>query len=325
MKRPRHHGILAGVALACVSFGLNGASGAQETAKSRAAGASVSERPDAEKAIKQVAETFTRAFNAGDAKSVAALYTDDGEIVDEYGERIQGRALIQSFYAAIFGERKGATIDISLESLRFLGPDAAQEKGQTRVKPPAGESPTFRDYTVLYVKQGGQWLYSSVREEHPTTVAHHERLKELEWMIGEWVDESSDSLIHATCRWSEDKNYLLRDFLIHVQSKPVLNVTQRIGWDPLTRQIKSWVFDSEGGYGDALWSRDGNRWIIKSTGVLPDGRTVTATNVLTRSGPTTARWASTERIVAGQIIPDPAESVMVRKPPPPQPQPRSIK
>ena len=51
-----------------------------------------------------------------------------------------------------------------------------------------------------------------------------------------------------------------------------MTVTQRIGWDPLTKQIKSWVFDSEGGYGDGLWTRKGNQWVIKSTGVLPDGR-----------------------------------------------------
>lgn len=139
-------------------------------------------------------------------------------------------------------------------------------------------------------------------------------------MTGEWVDETSNSLIHVTCRWSEDKNYLLRDFRIHVQGKPVLNVTQRIGWDPLSKQIKSWVFDSDGGYSDALWARDGNMWFIKSTGVLSDGQIVTATNVLSRSGPNAARWASTERTVAGRIIPNPPESLMVRKAPPPQTQ-----
>ena len=137
-------------------------------------------------------------------------------------------------------------------------------------------------------------------------------------MVGEWLDESSDSIIHATCRWSDDKNFLLRDFVIHVQGKPVMNVTQRIGWDPLTKQIKSWVFDSDGGYGDAFWARNGNQWIIKSTGVLPDGRIATATNILTRTGPNTARWASTERTVGGEVAPDHHESVMVRRPPPPQ-------
>ena len=63
----------------------------------------------------------------------------------------------------------------------------------------------------------------------------------------------------------------------------MMTVNQRIGWDPLTKQIKSWVFDSEGGYGDALWTRKGNQWVIKSTGVLPDGRTASATHVLTAS------------------------------------------
>jgi uncharacterized protein (TIGR02246 family) len=315
MERPRHHKALSGVVLTCVGLGLMGDSRAQDNAKP------VVQRLN-ETAIKRVAEEFKQAFDTGDAKAVAALYTDDAEIIDEFEEKIQGRPSIQEFYSAIFAERKGVTIEIALESLRFLGPDAAHETGQTRVKPAGGEPATVRDYTVLYVKQGGRWLYSSVREEYPDKLAHHERLKELEWMIGEWIDENSNSLIHLTCRWSEDKNYLLRDFVIHIQGKPALNVNQRIGWDPLTKQIKSWVFDSDGGYADALWARDGNKWIIKSTGVLPHGQTVTATNVLTRSGPNTARWASTERIVAGQIIPDPGESVMVRKPPLPQSQPK---
>jgi uncharacterized protein (TIGR02246 family) len=277
-------------------------------------------RPDDEKAVKQVTEEFKRAFDAGDSKAVAALYTDDAELIDEFGERIQGRPVIQDFYSALFNERKGATIEVSLASLHFFGPDVAKEEGQTRVKSKAGEPATYRDYVVLYVKQGGRWLHSSVREEHPTGLAHHERLKELEWLLGEWLDESSDSIIHMTCRWSDDKNFLVRDFVIHVQGKPVMNVTQRIGWDPLTRQIKSWVFDSAGGYGDALWARNGNQWVIKSTGVLPDGRIATGTNILTRTGPNAARWISTARTVGGEVAPDHHESVMVRRPPAPQSQ-----
>ena len=340
MKRPNSTIMLSGIVLAGVSLGvvtsasaqvpatIGNQSAAPVTVQKTGAGSTTSsgvaptDRRGDEKAIGEVAETFKRAFNAGDARSVAALYTDDAELIDEYGERIEGRPMIQDFYSAIFGERKGATIEIKLASLRFLGPDVAKEEGQTRVKPSATDPATLRDYTVLFVKQGGKWLYSSVREEHPGGISHHERLKELEWMIGEWLDESSDSVIHATCRWSDDKNFLLRDFLIHVQGKPVMTVTQRIGWDPLTKQIKSWVFDSEGGYGDALWARNGNQWIIKSTGVLPDGRTATATNVLTRIGPNAARWASTERTVGGQVVPDHGETVMVRRPPQPQPQPQ---
>ncbi len=278
-------------------------------------------RVEDEKAIKKVTETFIRAFSAGDARAVASLYTDDAELIDEYGERIEGRATIEHFYSALFQARKGAAIEVSVTALRFLGPDVAKETGQTHVKPKGSEPVTHRDYTVIYVKQDGRWLHSSVREEFPTSLAHHERLKELEWMLGEWVDESSESLIHATCRWSEDKNFLLRDFEIHVQGKPLMKVTQRIGWDPLSEQIKSWFFDSNGGYGEAYWTRNGTAWRIKSTGVLADGRIATATNILTRIGANAARWHSTERTVGAEVAPDQPESVMVRRPPPPQSQP----
>jgi len=282
------------------------------------AAATLTDRPEDEKAIRSMAEAFTRAYNAGDSKTVAALYTEDAEWIDEHGDRIEGRPMIQDFYSGLFQDHPGATIGISIDALRFLGPDVAKEEGQTRIKPVGTEPETLRRYTVLYVKQGGRWLYSSVREEYATGMLHHERLKDLQWLVGEWLDQSPDSTVHVTCRWSDDTNFLLRDFTIHVQGQPVMMVSQRIGWDPLTKQVKSWVFDSEGGYGDALWTRNGDEWVIKSVGVLPDGRMATATNVLSRVSPNKARWKSTERTLGGESVGEPAEYVMVRKPPHPQ-------
>ena len=70
-----------------------------------------------------------------------------------------------------------------------------------------------------------------------------------------------------------------------VQGKPVMSVTQRIGWDPLARQFRSWEFDSEGGFGEGRWSRDGERWVVKHTGVRPEGTTASATNIMTQEPP----------------------------------------
>jgi uncharacterized protein (TIGR02246 family) len=274
-------------------------------------------RPEDEKAIRAVGDAFARSFTAGDAKSVAAMFSEDGELIDENGERAQGRRAIEELYTGLFQSRPRSTIDIAIESLRFLSPDVAKEEGHTQVKS-AGEPATLRRYTVLYVKQDGRWLYSSVREEHAATATHHEHLKPLKWLLGNWVDQSSDSTVYVSCRWSPDKNFLLRDFTVHVQGQPVMTVNQRIGWDGLTKQIKSWVFDSEGGYGDAFWVRKGNQWVVKSTGVLPDGRTASATHVLTPTGPNSARWSSTERTLGEQSIAEPAEYLMVRRAPAPQ-------
>jgi uncharacterized protein (TIGR02246 family) len=279
----------------------------------------LTDRPEEERAIRSAAAAFKRVYDAGDSRAAAGFFLEDGEIIDEEGERVQGRASIQDVFAEMFRDRPGTTIEFTPATLRFFGPEAAKEEGQTRLKPIGNEeSARVRRYTVLLVKQAGKWLFSSVREEHEPALSHHERLKDLEWLIGEWVDESAASTIHADCRWSDDQNFILRDFTIHVQGKPAMTVTQRIGWDPLTKQVKSWVFDSEGGYGESLWTHNGNQWLIKSTGVLPDGRIATATNVLTHVGPHSAKWASIERTVAGHVVPDHEEFVIVRKPPKPQ-------
>jgi uncharacterized protein (TIGR02246 family) len=314
---------------------LNGAASAQDPGESRGFGVPArksqaqktdspasaarifTERPEDEKAIREMGDAFARAFRAGDAKSIAGMYSEDAELIDELGERTQGRSAIEERYRSLFQSRPDSAIEITVDSLRFLGPDVAQEEGHTRLNS-AGVPQTVRRYTMLYVKKDGRWLCSSDREEHSAQVAHHEHLKTLGWLVGEWVEQSSNSTVHAVCRWSPDKNFLLRDFTVHVQGRPVMTVNQRIGWDPLSKQVKAWVFDSEGGYGDELWARKGNQWVIKSTGVLPDGRVASATHVLTPAGPNQARWRSTERTVGEQAIAEPIEYLMVRRAPAPQ-------
>ena len=81
-----------------------------------------------------------------------------------------------------------------------------------------------------------------------------------------------------------------REFAIRVNGRVAMTVNQRIGWDPAGGQIKSWEFDSEGGHGQGLWARLGDQWMVKATGVLQDGRTATATHVITRDDPSTCRW-----------------------------------
>jgi uncharacterized protein (TIGR02246 family) len=273
-------------------------------------------RPEDERALRSLAESYTRSYNAGDAPSLGALFVDDAEMIDEHGERLRGRAMIENVFAAMFRQRPGATLSITPASLRFFGPDTAQEEGRTAVRI-GEEAPSTRHYTVLYVKQGDRWRYASVREEQEPGLTPHQRLEELAWLVGDWIDESPDSVVHATCRWTDDGHFLLRDFTVRVQGKSVMTVNERIGWDASARQFKSWVFDSEGGQGTGLWSRTGNQWVIKSSGVLSDGRIATATHILTRLGPQSARWSSVDRTVGDRVVPDRADYLMVRQPPRP--------
>ena len=124
--------------------------------------------------------------------------------------------------------------------------------------------------------------------------------------------------VRTTCEWDESKAFLVRTFTVEVKGQRALSGSQRIGWDASAGQIKSWVFDSEGGHGEAYWSRSGDRWLSKSTSVLHDGRRASATQVLTRTGPDTMTWASVERTVGDEVVPDLAPITIVRRPPPPK-------
>ena len=270
-----------------------------------------------EKAIRAIDDAFVRDYNKGDSKALAAYFTDDAEAVEADGERLQGRDLIEQRFVETFHSSPGVKIALEIEAIRFLNPDTAKEEGRTWITPAKG-APVSRLYTVLFVRRDGRWLISSVREESDAQVRPHDRLKVLEWMVGEWVDEGSDSEVRLDCRWSDDTNYLIRTFTVRRQGKPVLTVSQRIGWDPLAKQIRSWEFDSEGGFGEGRWSRDGERWIIKHTGVRPEGLAASATNIMMKERPDLVRWASTDRVLGEESIPNEETYVMVRVPPPPR-------
>ena len=112
----------------------------------------------------------------------------------------------------------------------------------------------------------------------------HERLKELEWMVGDWINESQDAVVLTTCKWADGGNFLVREFTMKTQGQPVLSGTQRIGWDPTRHQFKTWIFDTEGGFGEGYWTRNGDQWVIKAEGVRQDGQHASATNIITRLG-----------------------------------------
>ena len=41
-----------------------------------------------------------------------------------------------------------------------------------------------------------------------------------------------------------------------------------IGKDAASEGLRSWTFESEGGFGEATWSRDGKKWVLDSAGRL---------------------------------------------------------
>jgi uncharacterized protein (TIGR02246 family) len=270
-----------------------------------------------EAAIRANIARFVKAYNAGDAKAVAALFTSDGLAVGKDGSEAEGRDAIAETFAGLFADMPGRRIELNVDAIRFLGADLAVEVGTSKEMSAPAQAPERDRYTVLHVKRNGKWLMALARDEEGPVATGHERLLPLAWLVGDWIDDGGSAVVYSACRWSKDGNYLLQDFKLQINGRSAMNVNQRIGWDPLTKCIRSWVFDSEGGYGESVWARDGNGWIIRASGVRPDGTTASATNWLTRTGKDGYLWRSTDRVVGAERQPA-MEVRVVRKPPQPR-------
>jgi uncharacterized protein (TIGR02246 family) len=270
-----------------------------------------------EAAIRANIAKFVKAYNAGDAKAVAALFAPDGQVVDKQGNTTEGRDAIARTFEGLFEESPGRRIEVSVESIHFIGAELAVEVGTTKETSAPAEPPEYDRYTVLHVKRDGKWQMALARDEEGPVATGHERLRPLAWLVGDWVDDGGSTVVSSSCRWSKDGNFLLQDFKLQVNGRAAMDVSQRIGWDPLTKRVRAWYFDSEGGYGESVWTRDGSGWIIRATGVRPDGTTASATNLLTPAGKDGYVWRSTDRVVGDERQPT-TEVRVIRKLPRPQ-------
>ena len=264
--------------------------------------------------ITKTAEAFVQAFQAGDAKAVAAFWMPDGDLVDIEGRILKGRQAIEDDFADLFKQNKGLKVRIEVASVRFLTADVAVEDGTTSVLATDGTPPNRARYTNVLVKKDGKWLLANVREAPYVPPTNQEKLRPLEWTIGEWSDQATDGHIaHVVFDWSPDRNFIISMRAVHANGAFLDNGTQRIGWDPAAKQIRSWSFEPDGGFGESVWTKDGdNKWTVKSSAVLQSGHKLTSTTTVTRVDADTITWQSTDQKVDGKAIPDTQAVTMKR-------------
>ncbi len=274
---------------------------------------------DIEAALKESAKRFVAAYNRHDAKAIAAGCTPTAEFVTENLEKLRGRDAIERHFAAVFAESPKARLELRVESARLVISNVAVEEGIAELIPNPGAAAERSRYVALHILQDGQWLVARARDfaAEPESLSNHQRLIELEWLIGEWLEEAEDTLVATSCKWSDDKSYLLQDYTIRLGGMPPISGSTRIGWDPQTQQIKSWTFDSDGGYSEALWTHGTGKWVLKSHGVTHLGRNYSSTAILRHVDAGTMSWETRDRIEGGIVTPDRPPLLVKRRPPPP--------
>ena len=265
----------------------------------------------------KAAERFVEAFNKKDAAAIAALFLETGEIVSRDGDNIEGRDEIKAFYEDLFAGDKVPQIALEASSVRLLAPGVAIEDGVIHFTTAENEPVKSISYSATQVKQSdGTWLIASTRDQLEVT-APAEHLKPLAWLEGEWTYQGEDGVhMELALDLDDSGNFLLGEAVATDEDGDVQNTSIRIGWNPACSSVYWWTFDSEGGNASGQWTRNGDAWMIRTSGVTADAEPNAATQKLTRDGDDTIVWNSTDRVMAGEPQPD-IEVRFVRRAPDP--------
>jgi len=235
----------------------------------------------------------------GDAVGLGFLWTIDGSYIDDGGQETKGRADLVKRFIALFKENGKMLFDLVPDDIRVLSNNVGYCEGTVKRKQEQKSVPETR-FSMVFVKQDGNWLISSATET-PIVSAEpaHETLSDLSWLIGSWKAERDGGSVNLRADWTPNKNFIHCEYAIKKPDRlPSIDV-QIIGWDPRKNQVISWSFDSSGGFGSASWYRESGKWVVDSTAVERDGSTSRAINVLEPTGANGFTWQSVNRSVDG--------------------------
>jgi len=295
-----------GLAAALAAGGFVATGGVPAGAEERKAGQN--EPPD-----KGRRAEFIAAYNRGDAKAVASFWTPDATYVDQDGREYKGRAAIEKRYAQVFAAGKGARLTIHVTSVKQVSPDVVLEDGITEVTSAGGGPAEASRFSAVLVKKDGQWYVQSVRDAEAQAPSNAQYLEDLEWLIGEWEGETEKGVsATASYDWAENQNFIVSKFATTLDGDPVVGGTQWIGWDAVDKRIRSRSFYSGGGFGEAVWTKEGNRWVLQTTARMANGKKASATNVVTKTDDDHMTWQLTKLTVGGESLPDPKPVKMKR-------------
>jgi uncharacterized protein (TIGR02246 family) len=266
-----------------------------------------------EAAIRKADEAYVAAFNKHDAKALADAWSPEAVYLNPVtGAQVVGRAAIAEQFATIFKEQPEVKLDLAVESIQFVSPNVAIEHGTAKTLAKAGPDET--EYSAVFVRRDGKWLLDRVTDKpKETPPTRYEQLKPLEWMIGRWVDKDDQVDIKTECQWTKNQSFITRSFTVAVQGEIKMSGMQVIGWDPAAKTIRSWTFDSDGGFAEATWTLKKDRWFIQNKGVLADGRKASMVNVIKPVDQNSFTWQTVERTDGAELLPNVNEVLIVRE------------
>jgi uncharacterized protein (TIGR02246 family) len=263
---------------------------------------------EAERAIRAATKAYFEAVAKGDSKAVAEFWMKDGDFIDDHGD-VHPASELATEVAHSAGAAKRSETRVTASKVRLLTADVAVDDGTSQTVSLDDElaAPIRGHFHATWVKRDGQWRLASLCET-AASPDNEPRLSDLDWMVGRWTSDNEGITIDVNVQWNSTRTFLLRDTKATREGNTLFSGSQRIGWDPLTRKLKSWSFESDGGYGEATWVKDGESLVGQNISVMPDGRQISATTIITRDG----NDVFTRKVIAAKVDGEPMPDQQVR-------------
>ncbi len=257
--------------------------------------------------MKQTSDAYASSFNAHDANKIAQLFSDDGRYVNfTTRETVVGKDAIQQYFQDLFTQDNSVKLNVTIDTITHKNAQNMVEQGFAELTW-SGNNKEKYAFRADYVNENNSWLLNKLSQVIVGSPrSHYEQLKELSWLSGKWKDaDTEDEMdVNLLYKWEMNNNFFVQDFTKTILGQKEVQGLQIIGWDPVQKQIRSWIFDSDGGYGESTWFKDGNSWYSVMKYTLENGKVASSTNVYTKIDEDTYNYSIESRDVDGRVLPN---------------------
>ena len=258
-----------------------------------------------EREINQTLAQLVEAEERQDAETLARHLAKEATFINlTSNETIEGQENLIAYLKEPFAPGEKPQVTVTTKSITIKSPANAIAKGKVVRAFSSGEQENLA-FKAEFIRADERWLLQTWTEiSLMPPPSQYENLKELEWLVGNWENDDEDSSFTSRNHWDKHKNFLLQRFKLKVLGQRQLYGKQIIGWDSREGKICSWVFDSDGGFGQSTWVQDDDNWIVSTRYTLANGSLASATYIYTKVDDNTYTFSSVGRDIDGDLLPN---------------------
>ena len=122
-----------------------------------------------DQAIKDRLAEFAAAWDKADTQAIAAMWAEDGTVMNPAGETGRGRAEVEKLFVKVFDEgMKGSRNQIEGVKVQWVTPDMAVADMTGNITNIKGQGcaaePDYQHHVVwVFVKKDGKWMVAAAR------------------------------------------------------------------------------------------------------------------------------------------------------------------